>query len=30
MTLDELVGQLQVAEDADAEDEPSAKGGSGE
>jgi hypothetical protein len=30
MTLDELVGQLQVAEDADAEDEPAAKGGSGE
>jgi hypothetical protein len=30
MTLDELVGQLQVAEDADAEDEPAAKGGSGD
>jgi hypothetical protein len=30
MTLDELVGQLQVAEDADVEDEPAAKGGSGE
>jgi hypothetical protein len=30
MTLDELVGQLQVAEDADAEDEPVAKGGSGD
>jgi hypothetical protein len=30
MTLDELVGQLQVAEDADAEDEPAAKGASGE
>jgi hypothetical protein len=28
MTLDELVGQLQVAEDADTEDEPTAKGGS--
>jgi hypothetical protein len=30
MTLDELVGQLQVAEDADAEDEPVAKGATGE
>jgi hypothetical protein len=30
MTLDELVGQLQVAEDADVEDEPAAKGGSSE
>jgi hypothetical protein len=30
MTLDELVGQLQVAEDADAEDEPATKGGSGD
>jgi hypothetical protein len=30
MTLDELIGQLQVAEDADAEDEPTAKGGSGD
>jgi hypothetical protein len=28
MTLDELVGQLQVAEDADVEDDPAAKGGS--
>jgi hypothetical protein len=30
MTLDELVGQLQVAEDTDAEDEPATKGGSGD
>jgi hypothetical protein len=30
MTLDELVEQLQVAEDADAEDEPTAKGGGSE
>jgi hypothetical protein len=30
MTLDELVGQLEVAEDADTEDEPTAKGGSGD
>jgi hypothetical protein len=30
MTQDELVGQLQVADDADAEDEPAAKGRSGE
>jgi hypothetical protein len=30
MTLDELVGQLQLAEEADAEDEPVAKAGSGE
>jgi hypothetical protein len=30
MTLDELVDQLQVAEDAGAEDEPSTKGGSGD
>jgi hypothetical protein len=30
MTLDELVGQLQVAEDADTEDELAAKGGSGD
>jgi hypothetical protein len=28
MTLDELVGQLQVAEDADVKDDPAAKGGS--
>jgi hypothetical protein len=30
LTLDELVDRLQVAEDADAEDEPSTKGGSGD
>jgi hypothetical protein len=30
MTLDELVGQLEVAEDADTEDEPTTKGGSGD
>jgi hypothetical protein len=30
MTLDELIGQLQVTEDTDAEDEPATKGGSGE
>jgi hypothetical protein len=30
MKLNELVGQLQVAEDADAEDEPAAKGWSSE
>jgi hypothetical protein len=30
MSLDELVNQLQVAEDADAQDEPVAKSGSGE
>ncbi|CAO2168734.1 unnamed protein product [Urochloa humidicola] len=30
MTLDELVGQLQVVEEADAENEPVDKSGSGE
>jgi hypothetical protein len=30
LTLDELIGQLQVAEDADAEDEPVAKTGGGD
>jgi hypothetical protein len=30
MSLDELVGRLQIAEEADAEDEPVAKTGSGE
>ncbi|CAN6204163.1 unnamed protein product [Urochloa humidicola] len=30
MSLDELVGQLQVAEEADTEDDPVVKAGSGE
>jgi hypothetical protein len=30
MSLDELVNQLQVVEDVDAQDEPAAKSGSGE